>query len=375
MIGSAEGDRIGRKRVILLALLVMGAFSLITAATQTLPQLVAARFLVGLGLGGAMPNIIALTAEYSPARLRSRLITGMFIGFPIGAVVGGVFAAKLIAAFGWQSLFVVGGVLPLALIPIVMIAMPESVRFLAGAERSQAKANAIARKIAPDLTADINVLRSDPYGTKPGSIGELFAQGRTTTTLTLWAVCFCTLLVMYLLINWLPVVLSATGMPREKAILGTVLFNLGGAIGGLTIARSLDLGHGRRALQTAYIFGAILTGLIGFATSDMRLALALVFAAGFCVVGAQLGMNAFAATFYETRIRSTGVGWALGIGRIGSIVGPVIGGNLIGLGADTRTMFLVAAAPVVFCFLGMILLSKSGQRAANHHPVQFTGAH
>ena len=371
----AFGDKVGRKRIIILSLLIMGLFSLLCARAASLPHLAITRFFVGLGLGGAMPNIIALTAEYSPARLRSTLITCMFIGFPMGAVIGGGVAPPMTAAYGWQSLFVVGGLLPLALIPLIMIGMPESVRYLASVERHKAKALSIVARIAPDLQPGITITRQVFNDAAHGSIAKLFARDRAAITLTLWFVFFCNLLVMYLLINWLPIVLAMAGILRTQAIYGTVLFNLGGAIGGYLIARNLDKRQSDNALGFAFFGAAIFIAMLGFAMPDVRLALALIFLSGFCLMGAQFGMNALAASLYETEIRSTGVGWALGIGRIGSIIGPVVGGALIGVGAETRTILLIAAVPMLACVAGLLMLNRISARQPDFSSSKTTGAH
>ncbi|WP_066967584.1 MFS transporter [Rhizorhabdus dicambivorans] len=369
------GDRVGRKRIIIVSLAMMGIFSLLCARAGSLPQLAIARFFVGLGLGGAMPNIIALTAEYSPARIRSTLITCMCIGIPMGAVIGGAASSPLISAFGWQSLFIVGGILPLALIPLIMIGMPESVRYLVSVERHKAKVRSIIARIAPDLPSDVIVTRQNADVAARGSIAQLFSDRRAATTLTLWFVFFCNLLVMYLLINWLPIVLTTAGIPHTQAIFGTVLFNLGGAIGGYFIARSLDKRQSDNALRFAFFGAAVFIALLGFAMTDVRLALALTFLSGFCGMGALFGMNALTASYYETEIRSTGVGWAHGIGRIGSIIGPVVGGALIGMGAETQTILLIAAVPMLACVAGLLMLTRIGARQADFSPSKLTGAH
>jgi AAHS family 4-hydroxybenzoate transporter-like MFS transporter len=373
----ALGDRIGRKRIILVSLLIMGVFSLLAARAESMTELAIMRFCVGIGLGGAMPSIIALTAEYAPARLRSTLVTSMFIGFPLGAVIGGAVSARLIGTFGWEAVFVAGGLLPLALAPLIAWALPESVRFLAPTGRHAAKALAIAIRIAPDLPAGFEIARPVNIMTRArgGSIAQLFASGRAATTLTLWAIFFCNLLVMYLLINWLPIVLTTAGMPQTQAILGTVLLNLGGAIGGFVIARSMDRRGGHGALRAAYLGATVFIAAIGFAMDDVRIAMMLIFLAGFCLIGAQFGMNALAAAYYETEIRSTGVGWALGIGRIGSIIGPMVGGGLIGVGADVRTVMLTAAVPTLACLAGMLVLTMLGRRHSGSRSLQTAGGH
>jgi AAHS family 4-hydroxybenzoate transporter-like MFS transporter len=345
--------------VVIVSLLAMGGFSLLAAHTSSLTELGLMRFGVGLGLGGAIPTVIALTAEYAPARLRSTLVTSMFMGFPLGAVLGGALAARLLVVFGWPSVFAAGAVLPLALAPLVAVALPESVRFLIGAGAPTHRIQGLLRRIDPSarLVEGVTVVQGEA-GPGRSAIRELFAHGRAAVTLALWAVFFCNLLVMYLLINWLPALLSQAGLPIGKAILGSVLLNLGGTVGGFLIARRMDARGGVRPFLLAYLGAALLVPLTGYLAFDARLLLALVFAVGFCLIGAQFGMNALAAGYYPTAIRSTGVGWALGVGRIGSILGPMAGGAVIAQGGDARAVLLAAAAPTLVCLIGILLLSR-----------------
>lgn len=371
----ALGDRIGRKKIIIASLIIMGVFSLLAARAGSLRELSLLRFCVGIGLGGAMPSIIALTAEYSPERLRSTLVTSMFIGFPMGAVLGGLASTAITREFGWEGIFVAGGLLPLLLLPVVALVMPESVRFLVARGHDQLLARNILSRIAPGLPANFEpFLKESGDKVRKGSIAQLFDHGRATTTLTLWAIFFCNLLVMYLLINWLPVVLSQAGLPLGQAILGTVLLNLGGAIGGFIIARSLDRSRRMRALLLAYMGAALFVASIGYAVFDVRLLMALIFVAGFCLIGAQFGMNALAAAYYPTEIRSTGIGWALGIGRLGSIAGPIAGGAVIGLGANAQTVLLTAAVPTLVCLAGVLALSRRSFNTQTSHIQAAIGA-
>jgi AAHS family 4-hydroxybenzoate transporter-like MFS transporter len=288
------------------------------------------RFLTGLGLGGAMPNIIALTSECAPERLRATLVTVMFCGFPLGAVLGGLLSAKLIAAFGWPSVFLLGGVLPLVLVPVLLAWMPESLRFLA---RKQA----------------------EPLAGVP--VRQLFTGGRAAGTVLLWIVFFANLLLLYFLINWLPTVLQRSGLPLERAIIGTVVLNAGGIAGGILLGWLVDKRGPYGVLLAAYVLGALCVAAIGSAPAAVAGVIAIVFFAGFFIIGSQFCMNALAAGAYPTAARATGVGWALGVGRIGSIIGPVVGGMLLSLGWEPGTLFLVAAGPAAVSAVAVWLLS------------------
>jgi AAHS family 4-hydroxybenzoate transporter-like MFS transporter len=232
-------DRVGRKAVIIISTFTFGIFALLTVFAADLTSLFIFRFLTGLGLGGAMPNIIALTSEYTPLRSRATLITLMFIGFPLGAVIGGAVSAQLIAAYGWHSVFYLGGILPLLLVPVLYLYLPESVKFLILRGTDSHKVTSIVRRIDPQSAGYQRfVVVEEQHGGLP--IRHLFTEGRVSGTLLLWVVFFCNLLMVYFLINWLPAVLREAGLPVERAIIATVVLNAGGIIGGLTLGRFVD---------------------------------------------------------------------------------------------------------------------------------------
>lgn len=349
-------DRIGRKGVIVLSTAWFSVFSFATAFAATPAELLAYRFLTGLGLGGAMPNIIALTSEYAPKRIRATLVTLMFCGFPLGAVLGGLASARLIGAFGWPSVFILGGVLPLLLVPILIFALPESIRYLV-AKGKGAQQRAIVARLDPHapLSAGESLVVSEPR-LEGVPVKHLFLAGRLGGTLLLWVIFFCNLLILYFLINWLPSVLRAAGLPLERAIIGTVLLNAGGIVGGLALGWLVDRRGPFGVLLVAFSLAAISVWAIGSAGAAVSGVLLIVFAAGFFVIGTQFCMNALAASFYPTSVRATGVGWALGVGRIGSVIGPVIGGVVLSLGWTHPTLFLAAAVPALVSAVAVALL-------------------
>jgi AAHS family 4-hydroxybenzoate transporter-like MFS transporter len=357
-------DRWGRKPIIIISTLVFGIFALLTPLSNSATALMLVRFLTGLGLGGAMPNIIALTSEYSPKQKRATLVTVMFCGFPLGAVLGGLVSARLIALYGWPAVFYLGGVLPLLLLPFLWLGLPESIRFLvARGHRSEALLN-IMRRVDPAgrYPADCQ-WTLDEEKAEGSPIKELFLGGRAFGTTLLWVIFFCNLLILYFLINWLPAVLQGAGLPIERAIIATVVLNAGGIVGGLLLGRLVDRRQPFGILTTAYALAALLVAAIGaVGTAALPLLMLVIFAAGFFVIGTQYCMNALAASFYPTRLRSTGIGWALGIGRIGSIVGPVVGGIVLSLGWDVRALFTAAAGPAVISSIAVLLLGRKGRQ-------------
>jgi AAHS family 4-hydroxybenzoate transporter-like MFS transporter len=368
LILGPAADRFGRKPVIILSTLVFGAFATVTSLSTSLSDLMLYRFLTGLGLGGAMPNIIAITAEYAPRHQRATLVTLMFCGFPLGAVLGGVVTAHLIAAYGWHAVFYVGGTLPLALLPLLWFGLPESICFLAARrdryQNSSRELLRIVRRVDPGgrYADDCRWLVNEER-LKGSPIKALFLDGRAIGTLLLWVVYFSNLLILYFLINWLPAVLQRAGLPIERAIIATVALNAGGIVGGLLLGRLVDKRQPYGVLTVAFACAAVLVAAMGALESGSVLVLmSAIVAAGFFVIGTQYCMNALAANFYPTGLRSTGIGWALGIGRIGSIVGPVIGGILLSFEWSPSALFTTIAAPAAVSSLAVFVLGRWQQR-------------
>ncbi len=341
-------DRFGRKPVLVFSALMFGFCSLLTATADSLQTLLIFRLVTGLGLGGAMPNAVALTSEYMPKRLRATAVMILFFGFSMGAAVGGFVAAGMVERFGWQSVFVVGGALPCVIGVVLMALLPESIRFLVVRGGEQERVAQYLSKIAkgvPDprgVSFVVEEHRSEGFLVK-----QLFTDGRARMTLLLWVIYFMSLLDLYFLNAWLPTVMHDAGIALEKAILVTSLFQVGGAVGSVTLGRLIDRIASYQVLAWTYLAAGASIFFIGAAGASIVLLVCTISAAGFCVIGGQCGSNALAAESYPTPIRSTGVGWCFGIGRIGSIVGPALGGVLLASQGETRRVFWMAAVPVV----------------------------
>jgi AAHS family 4-hydroxybenzoate transporter-like MFS transporter len=354
----AVADRHGRRQVIILSVFFIGLFSLLTPQADSIGELMLYRFLTGIGLGGAIPNILAMTAEYTPQRIRNTMVSIMFCGFPLGAVLGGLLSARWIPLFGWESVFYLGGIVPFVLIPFLIGYFPESIRFLA-AKRSQ---SAAISDILNRLDSAKRFHRGDsfylPEEKLSGfSVRNLFSKGLAKNTMLLWVLFFIMLLIVYFILNWLPSIMQRAGLPIGKAIISAVLFNLGNIVGGIAICRLIDKTNSPRAiLSGALILGAVCVALVGYSGTSLPLLLLLVFLSGCFVLGSLLGITALATSMYSTSIRTTGVGWALGMGRIGSIIGPVIGGILLSLHWGISDLFLLCAFPVLAAGFIVLLL-------------------
>ena len=364
-------DRIGRKKIIVFSTLAFGIGALVTAFVQDVNTLLAIRFLTGLGLGGAMPNTIAVTSEFSPRRRRATMVMIMFCGFSLGAALGGILAAALIPQFGWRSVFVVGGLAPLLLVPVLALRLPESVRFLALSGRANERVAQLLLLVNPKAAfapATEFVVHEPVLAGIP--VLHLFAAGRTLVTLLLWVVFFMSLLDLYFLSNWLPTVLNDLGASVSAAALIGSMLQVGGVVGAFALGSIIDR-FSFRALALVYFIAVFAVGAIGQLGHSAVLVSLAIFVAGFCVVGGQIAANALAAAFYPTSVRSTGVGWALGIGRVGSIVGPLVGGVLLSMKWSTAAVFICAAAAALCAALAAFCLSRlagmggSGKAAAD----------
>src|SRR5437588_11599255 len=337
-------DRIGRKKIIIFSTLAFGLGALATAFVQDVNALLAIRFATGLGLGGAMPNAVAMTSEFNPRRRRATMVMIMFCGFSVGAALGGLLAAALIPQFGWRSVFIVGGVAPLLLVPILALRLPESVRFLALTGHANERVAQLLAFISPKA---VFAPGTQFVIHEPGLAGipvlHLFKESRTPVTLLLWVVFFMSLLDLYFLSNWLPTVLNDLGASVSSAAAIGSMLQVGGVVGTFALGSIIDR-FSFRALALVYFAAVFAVGAIGQLGHSVVFVTMAIFAAGFCIVGGQIASNALAATFYPTAVRATGVGWALGIGRIGSIVGPLVGGALLAMRWSTGSVFMAAAA-------------------------------
>jgi MFS transporter, AAHS family, 4-hydroxybenzoate transporter len=351
-------DRIGRKKIIIFSTLAFGIGTLVTSLVNDVNSLLAIRFLTGLGLGGAMPNTIALTSEFSPHRRRATMVMVMFVGFSIGAALGGLLAAALIPPFGWRSVFVIGGAAPLFLVPMLAWRLPESVRFLALTGRADARVAELLTFVNAKavFAADTRFVVDEP-ALKGIPVRHLFRGGRTLATLLLWVVFFMSLLDIYFLSNWLPTVLNDLGASISQAAAIGSMLQVGGVVGTFALGSIIDR-FSFRALALVYFVAVFAVGAIGQLGHSAVLVTIAIFVAGFCIVGGQIAANALAAGFYPTSVRATGVGWALGVGRVGSIVGPLVGGVLLSLQWSAGEVFVAAAMAALCAALAAFSLGR-----------------
>jgi AAHS family 4-hydroxybenzoate transporter-like MFS transporter len=351
-------DRYGRKTVLIASVVVFGFGSLASAFASDIQYLAALRFLTGIGLGGAMPNSITLTSEYCPERKRSSYVTLMFCGFTIGASAGGLLTAAIVDTVGWQGVFLVGGILPMLLVPFLMVLMPESIRYLLlfGSSAASVRAECIASRIVapgnvvPRLLADEKIQHSP--------VRELFSREVALGTLLIWAIFFCSLLIIYLLTSWMPMLLSSAGISLKSAALISMMHQVGAALGSIWLGRQMDRYDSQRVLAWSYLTAVPMLVVCAFAGESKSLIVLAVFALGFLVSGGNIGAYALASGYYPTGNRATGVSWANAVGRIGAALGSVAGGLMMAAGLGIRGIILVLVIPALVATVSLFALGR-----------------
>ncbi|MCK8786085.1 MFS transporter [Roseomonas sp. NAR14] len=358
-------DRVGRRWTVIVATLVFGLFTVLTPSASSLDELALFRFLTGLGLGGAMPNLVALATEYTPKRLQAMIVAWMFAGIPIGAVCGGLVSAALLPTLGWQAVFHVGGILPLVTAVLLIARLPESARFLIVRGAAPERIATLMRRVAPGLrigASDRFVSRVEAKRGMP--VRHLFTEGRALGTILLWVPYFMNLLMIYFVVSWLPAVLRQAHFPLSAGVTAITLFSIGGALGCLATGHLLKTARVRPVVLAEFCAATVLIGTLAFMPPLLWLILAIATLLGFVVQGAQSGLNALVAAYYPTPIRSTGIGWALGIGRIGSIVAPLLGGLMLSLNWSLQGIFLAGTVPAMCAAVAVLAGSARRQDAA-----------
>jgi len=354
---SMLADRIGRRPVIVAGALLVGVLTILTARATSVPQLLVLRFLTGIGLGTVVSNASSLVGEYASKRMRATMIMFSGVGFTGGAAFGGFIAAALIPSYGWQAVFYFGGFVPLVIGIAMLVALPESLQFMALRGKSPERLAHWLNQVDPSLRASAGdrfvALEENKAGVP---IIHLFHEGRAVATILFWVVNFMNLLNLYSLASWLPTVVRDAGYSGQTAVLVGTVLQVGGTLGTLGLAWLVARAGFVRIMSAIFAIGAIAVALIGQPALSLGLLYLIVFIAGWCVVGSQPALNALSGAYYPTYIRSTGVGAGLGVGRIGAIVGPVIGGMFLAAHWTTRDIFLAASIPAAVSALAMFSL-------------------
>jgi len=366
-------DRCGRKSMIIGATAAFGAFTLLTAFCTSYEQLFLCRLLAGIGLGGVTPNAVALTSEYAPKNSRAALVALMWAAFPLGGVCIGLMSSYLIPSFGWQSVLIVGGIVPLIVCAVAIVGLPESLAFLATRGLATPTIRATLGRLAPDVATTGDTRFTIDEEKLPGvPVKHLFSGGRAATTLLLWVTCFASFLILIFTISWIPALLRGNGVPMAQVGFAIALHSVGSAVGSSTVGRIMDRVGTYSVLITTFCIAAVMTAALGFTVSSFG-ELAVVIALAGCFAGAsQAGVIALAAVTYPVAVRSTGVGWAFAAGRLGAVVGPLLGGVMLGWGWHTDVILIVVAVPALIGAAATALLLLHGRRSAKTMPIVAT---
>jgi MFS transporter, AAHS family, 4-hydroxybenzoate transporter len=367
LITGPLGDRIGRKPVLMASVAIFGLASLASAFSASLGFLAATRFFTGFGIAGGFTSTTALTGDYAPARLRATMIMVTFTGAPLGGFVGGAIVSYLLhLGFNWPVIFIIGGVFPLGLLLITALWLPESPRFLAARADLAPHHHALLARlgVAPG--------QGEPHGadiaaTNP--VRMLFGEGYALPTVLLWIIFFCSLINLYLFVFWLPEILHLTGLTPPEAVFATSLHTLGAICSVFYLGYLIDRFGASRALSAHYAIGIVFIALIALAAMPYVMLLAVVFLSGATVIGSQTAANGACGKLYPARMRTSGIGWALGIGRLGGIAAAPLGGFLLSHGLKPRHVFLFACLFAAIAAVATALLAlRAGEKSGAGAP-------
>jgi len=353
------GDRFGRKPLLIASLTIFGLASLFSAFATGLVMLTILRFFTGLGIGGGFPGAATLTGDYAPHRRRALMIMLSFTGAPIGGFLCGQVAGLLLPTLGWPSIFVIGGIVPLALVLVMIWWLPESPRFLAAkANLSPREAELLRRlDIAPgQAAAHLDVAQGNP-------IKMLFGKGYALQTALMWIIFFCSLMNLFLFIYWTPEVLHLTGMSPPEAARAASFRELGAILAVVYLGVLIDRFGPERALALNYAAGIVFIAMIALVSMSYLPLVIVIFFSGMTIIGSQTGANAACGKLYPARMRTSGLGWALGIGRLGGIFAPILGGWLLARGMEPLHIFLSACVFALIAAVATGLLAFRGERA------------
>lgn len=352
MLLGTISDKIGRKKTIMICVFIFSGFTVLGGLVDSPLHFGITRFIAGLGIGGVMPNVVALMTEYAPKRIRSTVVAVMFSGYAIGGMSSALLGSWLVADHGWRIMFYIAGI-PLILLPVIWRYLPESLLFLA-----KKRELTLFQKIA-SLVAGKNIeidaegyAQEEEKNVQSAPLKELFQSGRAFSTLMFWVAFFMCLLMVYALGSWLPKLMIQAGYSLGTSMIFLFALNIGGMIGAIGGGAWADRYHLKPVLSIMFFSGAVSLVLLGFNTPTFVL-YTLIAIAGAATIGSQILLYTFVAQYYPAFVRSTGMGWASGIGRLGAIIGPVLTGALLSLELSHQMNFLVIAIPGVIAAIAI----------------------
>ncbi|MBN1567094.1 MAG: aromatic acid/H+ symport family MFS transporter [Acidobacteria bacterium] len=358
------GDRFGRRILLISSTAFLGLASIGTSFAGNPMQLLIWRFLTGLALGASLTNATALTTEYLPSKRRAALVTLMFSGISIGAFTAGFVAPIIIDKFGWEGMFTIGGAIPLLLSLVLAASIPESIKLLLASRPNDPRAPKILVRLAPGI--DPRTVYAKKQEIHKQSVTELLNATYRRGTLLLWMVFIFNMFVLYLLVNWLPTLLTTQGWTASQAPKGAVMIQAGGLAGGLILSWCVYKGKTVMSMLAAYIITAAALGLFSILPSSGPSWWVLLLLVGCGISGSQFVLNALSAIYYPPLIRATGIGWAAGIGRIGAVLSPMIGGWIIKMQVAPSAVLGMLVIPVAICAAGVLMFRRVFQTSSEN---------
>ena len=356
----ALADKLGRKNVIMICVLLFSGFTVLNGFAQNPWQFGIIRFIAGLGIGGAMPNVVAMMTEFSPKKIRSTMTAVMFSGYSIGGILSALLGMYFVPTFGWEIMFFIAGI-PLFLLPVIWKFLPESLTFIVK-ENKQDQARPIVARLAPDLkiTQDTTFELYQVGVPEAANVVSLFKRGRAVNTLLFWLAFFTCLLTMYALSSWLPKLMMAAGYSMDNSLMFMMVMNVGAVVGIVGGGILADRFHLKPVLMFLGIMGALVMSLMGFQSNQLLLYI-LVFLAGAASIGSQMLLYSYVAQYYPLAVRSTGIGWSSAVGRMGAIVGPILIGGLLGMNLPAHFNFMAVGLPVLITAIAVALIMSEDE--------------
>ena len=364
--------RFGHKRLVVVCTAAFGALTFLTITSTNVPMLIGFRFLTGIGVGGAMPSAVALTGEYFPERMRSTSITLIYIGFSLGQIGAGVVSNLLLDAFGWQSVLAFGGIGTLLLSALFVFVLPESIEYLINRGHDLPRAASILRRLAPEVTlSPATRLIAGQQGLRKVTVGQLLENGRALGTGLIWAGMFMNLGIYFFLQKWLTSLLVQVGLSQQAAITATTVGLAGGIVAAFIIGPLMDRFGPYMVVTGLFVVSAVsVVAMAQVLSSPVPVVIiAVSLLVGFCLSGGQKANNALSVYFYPTALRGTGLGWALGVGRIGGVLGPFVAGLLLTAGWSPADLFYAAAIPMLIGAVAIALMGQFYVHAGTHSPL------
>ena len=355
---SPLADRFGRRMLILACLFVISAGMLASAVAGDVNTLVAMRLITGLGVGGMLASLTTMVAEYSSDKRRELAISVLQSGYPVGGIIAGLSSAYLFGEFGWRSIFVLGGVLSLAMIPLVYWRLPESIDFLLNQRGADAlsRANGLLARMNLAQVTELPPMASEA---KPKtSVTEIFAAGYRGRTFAIWIAFLMVMSGWYFVVNWTPNILVDAGLSLDAGISGGMLLSVGGVLGGLTLGSLAAWIRVSRLGASFMVLSVVAMTVFGRLDVNLAAMLVVAFLIGFCLAASMISLYATVPELYPARIRNTGTGWALGIGRLGAVIGPYIAGVLIGAGWERSSYYIALALPLLVSAFALLWLGS-----------------